>query len=180
MNFLALAILLLLVLNIDGIHAQNIENDLANRSIPDEEIRSSSSSSKIHSILIQWQESEDPQEFAKNNNLSSKGDKVKVYIHLESVESISNIPSEIEVAASDEKIAVAYVTSEQLDKLSELDIVERITLPDLVRIPPIPKVETPKTQPQPEDQPNYLIWLVIGGIIIFTLAVLLKKRPQAQ
>jgi hypothetical protein len=178
MNFQVLVIFLSLLLfmqNLAGIHAENAESNLKNFSTPIEEFRSSSSS-KIHSILIKWQTSENPNEFAKDNDLSFTENKIGVYIYLESVESRSKIPQEITITAFDEKILVAFVSSAQLDKLEELDFVERVTPPDRVRIPPIPQIEIPETQTLEENQYGYLLWLVIVGIVIITIGIFRKRK----
>ncbi len=177
MNFqiLIFFLLLLIIQNGNTIHAENEESN--SEKVPIEEFRSSSSS-KIHPILVKWQISENPDEFAKKNNLSYTENKVGVYIHLESAESQSKIPPKINVIAFDEKIALAFVSSEQLDELDNLDFVERITPPDRIRIPPIPQVEIPETQISEENQYDYLVWIVIGGIVIFTIIAILKKRQK--
>lgn len=180
MNFKILAIFLFLLLfiqNVDGIYAENTESN--SEKAPIKESRSSSDS-KIHSILIRWQTSENPDEFAKENDLSYKENKIKVYIYLESVESRFKIPSDITVAAFDEKIAVAFVSSKQLDKLDDLDFVERVTPPDLARFFPSPQVEIRKTQTQEENQYDYLVWIAIGGIVILATITMLKKRQKSR
>jgi len=131
MNFLILLFFLLLLIstqNTNTIYALNHESDTKNFSGSFEQFRLNSSS-KVHPILIQWQTSENPNEFAKENNLSYKENKIGVYIYLESEEYLSKIPPEINITAFDEKIAVAIVSSAQLDKLEELDFVERVTPP---------------------------------------------------
>jgi len=161
--------------NLGGILAENTESNLENSSLPIEKFRSSSNS-KIHSILIQWQLSENPNEFAKENNLSYTENKIGVYIYLESVESRSKIPNEITIAASDEKILVAFVSSEQLDKLEELDFIQRITPPDLARTHPIPQVEIPQSQTLEENRNDYLLWIVFGGITIIAIGIFRKRK----
>ncbi len=164
--------------NFGGIQAENIKSNLENFSTPIEEFRTSSSS-KIHSILIKWQTSENPNEFAKENNFFYTENKIGVYIYLKSTESLSKIPPEITITAFDEKILVAFVSSEQLDELDDLDFVERVTLPDLARTPPIPQVEIPESQTKEENQYDYLLWLVIGGIVIITVGIFKKrKKPK--
>ena len=161
--------------NLGDIQAENTESNLKNFSTPTEEFRSSSNS-KIHSILIQWQLSENPNEFAKENNLSFTENKIQVYIYLKNTDSRSKIPHEITVTAFDEKILVAFVSSEQLDKLEELDFIERITPPDLARTPPIPQVKIPESQTKEENQYDYLLWLVIGGIVVITVGIFRKRK----
>ena len=160
--------------NIGDIQAENTESSLENFSSPIEEFRSSSSS-KIHSILIKWQTSENPNEFAKENNLLYKENKIGVYIYLESAESLSKIPKEITITAFDEKIVAAFVSSEQLDNLEELDFIERITLPDLARTT-IPQEEIPQSQTMEENEYDYLLWLVLGGIVIIAIGVFKKRK----
>jgi len=178
MNFQGLAIFLFLLLfmqNLVYIQAENTESSSKNFSSTFEEFRSSSSS-KIDSILIKWQTSENPNEFAKENNLSYKENKIGVYIYLESVESRSKIPNDITITAFDEKILVAFVSSKQLDKLEVLDFIERVTPPDLARTPPIPQVKIPESQTKEENQYDYLLWLVIGGIVVITVGIFRKRK----
>jgi len=177
MNFriLIFFLLLLIVQNINTIHAENEESN--SEKAPIEEF-GSTSGSKIHPTLVKWQTSENPDEFAEENNLSVNKNKVAVYIHLESAESRSQIPPEINVMAFDEKIALAFVSPEQLDELDNLDFVERVTPPDLVRFFPLPQGETPETQTLEENRYDYLVWIAIGGIVIFTIIAILKKRQK--
>ena len=178
MNFQGLVIFLLFLLfiqNLGGIQAENVESNLENSPTPIEEFRSSSSS-KIHSILIKWQTSENPNEFAKENNFFYTENKIQVYIYLESTESRSQIPPEITVTAFNEKILVAFVNSEQLDELEELDFVKRITPPDLARTSPIPQVEIPEIQTLEENLYDYLVWIVIAGIVIITIGIFKKRK----
>ncbi len=181
MNLQGLAIFLLYLLfmqNLGGIQAENVESNLENSSTPIEQFRSPSNS-KIHPLLIQWQLSLTPNEFAKENNLSYNENKIGVYIYLDNFDSLSKIPSEIEVTASDEKIIVAFVSSEQLDTLEELDFVERVTPPDFARTPPIPQVEIPETQTTEENPYDYLVWVVVGGIVIIAAGIFKKrKKPK--
>ncbi len=160
--------------NIGDIQAENTESSLENFSSPIEEFRSSSSS-KIHSILIKWQTSENPNEFAKENNLLYKENKIGVYIYLESAESLSKIPKEITITAFDEKIVAAFVSSEQLDNLEELDFIKRITPPDLARTT-IPQEEIPQSQTIGENEYDYLLWLVLGGIVIIAIGIFKKRK----
>jgi hypothetical protein len=136
--------------------------------------------SKLHPILVQWQASENPDEFAKENGLSYKDNKIKVYIYLESAELRSKIPPEIKVAASDDKIVVAFVSSEQLDKLDDLGFVERVTPPILMRTPPIPQIEIPETQISEKNQYDYLLWIVFGAIFITTIGILMKRKKLKE
>jgi hypothetical protein len=182
MNFQVLVIFLSLLLfmqNFAYIQAENRESSSKNFSSPFEEFRSSSNT-KIHSILIKWQTSENPNEFARENNLLYTKNKIGVYIYLESTESRSKIPDDITITAFDEKILVAFVSSKQLDNLEELDFIERITPPDLARTPPIPQVEIPESQTIEENRNDYLFWLVIGGIILITIGILKKRKKLKE
>ena len=180
MNLQILAFLLLFLVgqNSDFIHAQNMESDLENSSAPFDKLRSSSNS-KIHPILIQWQLSEKPNEFAKENNLSFTGDKVAVYIYLESEEARSKVPQNIQITAFDEKIAAAFVSAQHLDELNELNFIQKITPPDFVHTSPLPQVELTENQTTDEIHYGYLISIILGGIIIFMLFII-KKRPNLK
>jgi len=179
MNFqiLAFFLFLLFLQNGDTIYAENINSDLENSSNPIKPNRSLSDS-KIHPLLIQWQLSDNPNEFAKETNISFTENKISVYIYLDTVESKSKIPQDISITALDEKIIVAFVSSEQLDKLEELDFVQRITPPDLARTPPIPQIEVPETQIPEKTSYNYLVWIVIGIITILIITKFKKRKSQ--
>ena len=112
---------LLFILNNEGIYAENTESTLENSS-PIKEQRSTPIS-RIHPILSQWQLSDNPNKFAKENNLSYTENKIGVYIYLDSADSLSQIPPEIIVTANNEKIVSAFVSSEQLDKLGDMDFI---------------------------------------------------------
>ena len=172
----AIFLLLLFVQNSGSTYAENPESNLENSSISVEQFRSPPSNSKIHPLLIQWQTSDTPNEFAKENNLSFTENKIQAYIYLDNVESLSKIPSEIVVIANDEKIIVAFLSSEQLDTLEELDFVDRVTPPDFAHTPPIPQFEVPETQIPEENQYGYLVWIVIGGIAIITIGIFKKRK----
>ena len=62
------------------------------------------------------------------------------------------------------------------DKLEELDFIERVTPPEFMRTPPIPKVEIPQSQTLEENQYDYLLWLIIGGIVIITIGIFKKRK----
>jgi hypothetical protein len=168
--------LLIFIQNSHTIYAISLEFDDKNFSKSIEQFRLSSDS-KIHPILIQWKLSDNPNEFAKKNNLSNIENKIGVYIYLDAVESKSKIPQDIIITAFDEKIIVAFVSSEQLDKLVELDFVERITPPDFARNPPIPQIEISET-PTQENPYYHLIWIVIGIITIIIITKFKKRKSQ--
>ena len=87
-----------------------------------------------------------------------------------------SLTDDITITAFDEKILVAFVSSKQLDKLEELDFIERVTPPDLARTPPIPQVKIPESQTTGENQYDYLLWLVIGGIVFITVGIFKKRK----
>ena len=95
-------------------------------------------STKIHPTISEWQSSVEPETFAASRSLSFSDNKIAVYIHLDSKESISNLPNDVEVLSSDENIVLAYLSSSQIDQLAQLDFVERIAPPPITRNPPIP------------------------------------------
>jgi hypothetical protein len=176
MNFQVLTffLLVLIIQNSNFVYGQNIEFDLENSSRPLENLRSSSDS-KIHPILILWKLSENPTEFAKQNNLLYSEEKIAVYIHLTSIESQLEIPKNIEITAFDQNIISAFVNADQLEHLEELNFVERVTIPDFMQTPPIPKLETiePTTlveskeiKTPEENQYDYFLWIVIFLMII--------------
>jgi len=123
-------------------------------------------SEKIDSILIQWQSSPTPQFFAEQNNLRTSEDKVSVYIYLDSYESVSKIPNDIDVLLTSDNIAVAFLSSNQINQLAQLDFVEQISLPIKARIPPIPILD----QETNIDDSN-LIGMSIGITIVIAIAV---------
>lgn len=138
--------------------------------------------SKINSILLKWQSSENHDDFAKVNGLIYKEGTIQVYIHLTSKEFLSQIPSEINVVASDRNIAVAYVTPKQLDTFENMDYVERVTPPDLARTPPMPQMVT-NEKIEHEDQKNTVIPILIISIISISIifsVYLYKKRTKKQ
>jgi hypothetical protein len=130
--------------------------------------------SKIHPLISQWQSSTDPEAFARENNLSHDENTLKVYIYLKNTEARFELSSEITIIAFDDKIAVAFVSQEQLDKIVNSDFIERITLPNTTRTPPIPELE--RSEPQTiESDNNYPEWIIIGGIVLFSLIVIIQK-----
>ena len=65
---------------------------------------------------------------------------------------------------------------EQIDELDDFNFINRITPPDLARPPPLPHVEIPETQTLEENRYDYLLWIVIGGIVITTIAIFKKRK----
>ena len=93
---------------------------------------------KINSIIQQWQSSADPVVFAQENNLAYSDEKIRVYIYLDTPESISKLPQEIEVTSSADNIIVAYLDSRQITQAAQMDFVQIIAPPILATLPSIP------------------------------------------
>ena len=133
--------------------------------------------SKISQILLKWQTSDNPDEFAKANGLLYKDGTIQVYIHVSSEEFLLQIPSEINVVASDQKIAVAYVTPQQLEIFENLDFIERVTLPDLAITPPIPQIVTPeKTQEEEQDDLALIVIAMVLVVIVVIITIFLPRK----
>ncbi len=133
-------------------------------------------SSKVHSIILQWQSSQNPEKFAKENNLTARDGKISVYIHLNDSQDISNVSDIVNVISSDGNIAVAFVDSENIILLENSQFVRQITLPDIVRNPPIPQVESVENVPISSDYT--LVWIV--AIIGIGLVIVLYKKFKSK
>ena len=163
MKYLVLLVLLLILLSNNGF------TDLASNSqMEDTRL---TSNSKIQPILLQWQASDNPAEFSKINGLEYRGEQIQIYIYLTNEEFLSKLPPEINVIASDQKIAVAYVSPYQLDEFENLDYVERVTLPDLAKTPPLPQIVT-KDEITKEEQKD-LTSIAFLAIVIVVISVIL-------
>ena len=75
-----------------------------NYSISRENNSSTTESTKIHQTLVEWKNSNNPEEFASQFNIPHKDNKIIVYIYLENTKFTSDIPSEIEVISSSQNI----------------------------------------------------------------------------
>jgi len=114
-----------------------------------------SEATKVDPIILEWQSSSNPEAFARTNNLSFSDDKIAVYIYLDNADSISNISSEIDVISSDDNIVVAFVSSQQIEQLTQMVFVERIAPPILAvfrQDSTIPLIESPAEKEKPETQ----------------------------
>ena len=129
-HFILLSIILISLYNVEYGFSQTREESISDseKFVKTSDLRSSESL-KINSLLIEWQSSSTPEVFARNNNLSVSDNKIQVYIYLDSADSIVNIPQDIDVIDSNENIAVAFVSSEQINQLAQLDFVVKISLP---------------------------------------------------
>jgi hypothetical protein len=107
-----------------------------------------------------------------------------VHIHLISEEYQSIISSNFEVVSSYQKLAVAYVTPEELYNLANFDFIEKITIPYLSETHSIPKSSKPQTQTSeknPEDTLNdYLVWIILGGIVIGLVLVVKYQKSTKK
>lgn len=169
---------LVLLLMVSFLIPNNVFADLGSENLQDDNL---SKTSKIQPILLRWQSSENPVDFAKNNGFLYKDDMVQVYIYLTGTEFLSLISSEFNVVSSDQKIAVAYITPEQLEEFEKMDFIEKVTLPDIAKTPPIPQLET-KDENQdnpPKDNQGFfeiIIPIITVSIISIIAIVLLKKK----
>lgn len=135
------------------------------------------SSSKIHPTILQWQSSQNPDEFAKENNLILRDGKIGVYIYLNDSKAISKISDTVNVISSDGKIAVAFVDSENIALLENSQFVTHITPPVLARNPPIPQVE-PVENIEISSEDYTLVWILL--IIGIGLVVVLYKKFKSK
>lgn len=142
----------------------------------------SNSNPKINPIISEWQSSEDPETFASENNLSFFEGKLSVYVHLNQADSISRFPKNIDIQASDNRIVVAFVTSNQIDDLATLDFVIKITPPDYVKTLPSPKIQPEESVIPIQDENIYLnlIWIIILGSIIVIVIILKKQKKHTE
>jgi len=85
--------------------------------------------SKINPIILEWKSSPEPAVFASENDLQYSDGKIRVYLYLDDSESISKLPTDIDLVSSSDNIAVAYVDGRQITQLSQLDFVQRIEPP---------------------------------------------------
>ena len=129
----------------------------------------SSQSLKIHSLLFEWQSSSTPEVFARNNNLSVSDNKIQVYIYLDSADSIVNIPQDIDVIDSNENIAVAFVSSEQINQLTQLDFVVKIS----------PPIRASISISQNDGNDNFAL-IGIGIIIAVIIGVIYSKKRKGN
>ena len=133
-------------------------------------------SSKVHPIILQWQSSQNPDEFAKENNLIVRDGKISVYIYLNDSQAISNVSDIVNVISSDGNIAVAFVDSEEITLLENSQFVTHITPPIIARNPPIPQVESVENVPISSDYT--LVWII--PIIAIGLVVVLYKKFKGK
>ena len=142
--------------------------------IPTQVISPSSFINKIDSTIILWQVETDQEEFAKNNNISYSNGKIGVYVYLDDQSSISQIPSDVEITATDANIVVAMVTSSQINQLAQIDSVTKISLPKLVTNPIIPKDNFEEVSLK--NNFFLVVPIVVGVIIITSVSFIIYKR----
>lgn len=176
MNFHVLVIsvfFLFFIQNFDGVYGEKNESILDDSSVSIEQIRVPSDS-KIHSVLNQWQLSKDSEEFASENNLSTKDNKIRVYIYLQNRDSISKIPREIEIITFYDNVVDVFVSSNQLYELDKHDYVNKITPLILAR------TTTPHIQEDDKSKvkQDYLYLIGIGGISTIVVYLIYNKRKK--
>ena len=124
-HFILLSIILISLCNVEYGFSQTREESISDS----EKFVKTPESLKIHSLLTEWKSSLNPELFAKTNNLSMSNNKISVYIYLDTAESISKLPQDLEITRSSSNIVVAYVDGRELTQLSQLDFVQRIEPP---------------------------------------------------
>jgi len=139
------------------------------------EIISKTDDPKIDSTILEWMTSSNPSSFAAENDLVFSNNKIQVYVFLDTSESISNIPQDIDVLASDDNIVVVLVSSDQINQLSQLEFVEKISPPIKARYPPIPII-------QESTENDRLCWIILGiglgisVVLIVSISYMKKKE----
>jgi len=88
-------------------------------------------SEKISRHLLEILMSTDPTSAAKRMGTFYQENRLPVYIYLDSEDSISRLPSNIAITGSDEKIAVAKLTLNEMIQLARLSSVMKIGMPHL-------------------------------------------------
>jgi len=141
-----------------------------------------SHSPKVHPLIAKWQSASNQEEFANANALAYSDGKISVYIHLDNANSISQISEKIDVRASDENIAVAFVSSNQIDQLIEMDFVERIKLPDMARMSSLQNETMMAVEEEEEDGSMAIAVITVSSIIIgiSIIAVFAKYRKRCS
>ena len=147
-----------------------------NSSVSKEIIRSLGNE-KIHYLLTEWQNSENPTEFAKEHDLPYIDGKIPVYIYLKHPESLFELSSEIETIEFDGNKVTAFVTSEELYQLEKLEFIEKITPPERVQKLSEPKT-VPKSHAQEKNGKDSNLWILGLIAIIIAAIVILKKIKQ--
>ena len=173
-----LVLILFLIISLsESSFGQNNQSEAENSSIIRDDL-SLSEREKIHQTLARWQNSENPEEFSQKLNLPHKGDKILVYIYLEHSKFESEFPSDIELISSSQNILRAFVTSEDLYLLEDLDFVTKITPPELAQSPPIPRVDITEFQPKEENTDFWALILLV--LIIIPIIILIKRARKKQ
>lgn len=134
----------------------------------------SSYTSKIDPLIMAWQVETNQEVFANNNNISYSNGKIGVYIYLDDQSSMSKIPSDVEITATDANIVVAMVTSSQIDQLAQINSIEKISLPKKVTNPIIPKDSSEEISF--EENFTLIIPIVIGFVIVAGISFIVYKR----
>jgi len=132
-------------------------------------------SEKVAELIQQWQASSDPAAFASENNLQYSDGKIRVYLYLDDAESVSKLPTDIDLQSSSDNIVAAYVDGRQITQLSQLDFVQRIE-------PPVSVSFDPPPIPDNESIDEIFLYSSIAGIIavIVTGIVIVSRRKIAK
>jgi len=136
----------------------------------DNNLTKNSSPSKVHPLIVEWQKSSNPKEFAEKNNLSYSDGMIVVYLYVDSEKSIGKLPSDIEIISSYEDILVAKVSSNQINELDQIDVVKRIA-------PPIyPRMLSTSNEPGINDQYLVIVGIVIAAILVIIFIIFLRSK----
>jgi len=85
-------------------------------------------SKKIHPQIMKIMNNANPNAIARTLGTAVEDDKIPVYIYLNS-DYVSNPPQGIDILAQDENVIVAKLSLTEMETISDLESVERITLP---------------------------------------------------
>ena len=135
---------------------------------------------KISPVLTQWQSSSDPEIFAQENGLTYANGKISVYIYLDSAESISQLPQNIEITSSADNTVVAFLDSRQITQVSQFGFVQRIGLPVMAESSPIPIVNDEILNSKEKLQSYDLYYAIIPIIAAIIIIAYFLKRKQSQ
>jgi len=130
---------------------------------------------KIAELIQQWQASPDPTAFASENDLQYSDGKIRVYLYLDDAESVSKLPTDIDLQSSSDNIAVTILDSAEINQLSQLDFVQRIE-------PPVSVSFDPPQIPDNESIDEIFLYSSIASIIAVIVAgiVIVSRRKIAK
>ena len=151
------------------ISASFMEKDLR-KTIPDDY------SVKISESIQEWQSSSDPTSFATENNLEYSDGKIRVYIYLDSYESVTNLPNDIDFLVSSDNIVVAFLDSQEINQITKLDFVQRIELPVSGTFGPPQIADTESI----DEIFLYSITAIIIAAVVSGIVVVSRRRKIAK